>query len=37
MENEFTFAIGPIVIGLSLITTWGIMLAIPGFQPDIWT
>jgi len=28
MENEFTLAIGPVVIGLSLITTWGIMLAI---------
>ncbi len=28
MENGFTFAIGPVVIGLSIITTWGIMLAI---------
>lgn len=28
MENEFTFALGPVVIGLSLLTTWGIMLAI---------
>jgi F-type H+-transporting ATPase subunit a len=28
MENEFTFAIGPLVIGLSIITTWGIMLMI---------
>jgi F-type H+-transporting ATPase subunit a len=28
MDNELTFALGPIVIGASLITTWGIMLAI---------
>jgi F-type H+-transporting ATPase subunit a len=28
MENEFTFALGPLVIGTSIITTWGIMLAI---------
>jgi F-type H+-transporting ATPase subunit a len=28
MENDFTFSLGPIVIGLSLITTWGIMLLI---------
>ena len=28
MENEFSFAIGPVVIGASIITTWGIMLAI---------
>ncbi|TAK64738.1 F0F1 ATP synthase subunit A [Methylobacter sp.] len=28
MENEFTFALGPLVIGTSIITTWGIMLAV---------
>ncbi|HEY8037481.1 MAG TPA: F0F1 ATP synthase subunit A [Methylobacter sp.] len=28
MENEFTFALGPLVIGTSIITTWGIMLVI---------
>jgi len=28
MENEFTFALGPVVISLSIITTWGIMLVI---------
>lgn len=28
MENELTFALGPVVIGLSIITTWGIMLVI---------
>ncbi len=28
MENEFSFAIGPVVIGASLITTWAIMLVI---------
>ena len=28
MENEFTFALGPVVIGISIITTWGIMLVI---------
>ena len=28
MENEFTFALGPVVIGTSIITTWGIMLVI---------
>ncbi len=28
MENEFTFAIGPVVISASVITTWGIMLVI---------
>lgn len=28
MENELTFAIGPVVIGLSITTTWGIMLVI---------
>jgi len=28
MENEFSFALGPVLIGASLLTTWGIMLAI---------
>jgi len=28
MENELTFTLGPVVIGISLITTWGIMLVI---------
>ncbi len=28
MENDFSYHIGPVVIGLSLITTWGIMLAL---------
>ncbi len=28
MENEFTFVLGPLVIGASVITTWGIMLLI---------
>jgi len=28
MENELAFALGPVVIGASLITTWGIMLLI---------
>ncbi|TRX03016.1 F0F1 ATP synthase subunit A [Candidatus Methylobacter oryzae] len=28
MENQFTFAIGPIIISASVITTWGIMLVI---------
>ncbi len=28
MENELTFALGPVVIGASLITTWGIMLLV---------
>ncbi|MDD5412649.1 MAG: F0F1 ATP synthase subunit A [Methylobacter sp.] len=28
MENEFFFAIGPVMIGASIITTWGIMLVI---------
>jgi len=28
MENEFTFALGPVDIGISIITTWGIMLVI---------
>ena len=28
MENEFSFSLGPVVIGTSLITTWGIMLVI---------
>jgi len=28
MEQEFTFNLGPVVIGLSLLTTWGIMLVI---------
>lgn len=28
MENEFTFALGPVDIGTSIITTWGIMLVI---------
>lgn len=28
MENEFTFALGPVVIAASVITTWGIMLVI---------
>ena len=28
MENEFSFALGPIVIGASVMTTWGIMLVI---------
>jgi F-type H+-transporting ATPase subunit a len=26
MESDFTFTLGPVAIGLSLITTWGIML-----------
>ncbi|MFZ2407050.1 MAG: F0F1 ATP synthase subunit A [Methylobacter sp.] len=28
MENELTFALGPVEIGTSVITTWGIMLVI---------
>ncbi|MEQ1620525.1 MAG: F0F1 ATP synthase subunit A [Methylococcales bacterium] len=28
MEQEFSFNLGPVVIGLSLLTTWGIMLVI---------
>ena len=28
MENEFAFALGPVVIATSVITTWGIMLVI---------
>jgi F-type H+-transporting ATPase subunit a len=28
MESDFTFALGPVAIGLSLITTWGIMLMV---------
>jgi F-type H+-transporting ATPase subunit a len=28
MEHEFSFALGPILIGASLMTTWGIMLGI---------
>jgi len=28
MENEFTFALGPVDIGASITTTWGIMLVI---------
>ncbi|MGZ5052021.1 MAG: F0F1 ATP synthase subunit A [Methylobacter sp.] len=28
MEHELTFALGPVEIGLSLMTTWGIMLVI---------
>ncbi|MGZ5006543.1 MAG: F0F1 ATP synthase subunit A [Methylobacter sp.] len=28
MENEFTFALGPIQIGISILTTWAIMLVI---------
>lgn len=28
MENEFTFTLGPLVISTSIITTWGIMLAV---------
>ncbi|MGZ8226849.1 MAG: F0F1 ATP synthase subunit A, partial [Methylococcaceae bacterium] len=28
MENDFSFAIGPIVIGASIMTTWGIMVVI---------
>jgi len=28
MENELTFALGPVAIGASVITTWGIMLVI---------
>jgi len=28
MEQEFSFNFGPVVIGLSLLTTWGIMLVI---------
>ncbi|HEY8157407.1 MAG: F0F1 ATP synthase subunit A [Methylobacter sp.] len=28
MENEFTFTLGPVEIGTSVITTWGIMLVI---------
>jgi len=28
MEQEFSFHLGPVVIGLSLLTTWGIMLVI---------
>ena len=28
MENEFTFALGPVVIGASILTTWGIKLVI---------
>jgi len=28
MENELAFTLGPVEIGISLITTWGIMLAI---------
>lgn len=28
METEFTFTLGPVVIGMSIITTWGIMLVI---------
>jgi F-type H+-transporting ATPase subunit a len=28
MENEFVFSFGPVVIGTSIITTWGIMLAV---------
>ena len=28
MENEFFYALGPVVIGVSIMTTWGIMLMI---------
>jgi len=28
METEFTFTLGPVVIGMSIVTTWGIMLVI---------
>jgi len=28
MEHEFAFNIGPVSIGISLLTTWGIMLAL---------
>ena len=28
MDHEFSFALGPVVIGASIITTWGIMLVI---------
>lgn len=28
MENDFTITLGPLVIGLSIMTTWGIMLVI---------
>jgi len=28
MENELTFALGPVAIGASVVTTWGIMLVI---------
>jgi F-type H+-transporting ATPase subunit a len=28
MEHEFSFALGPLVIDISIITTWGIMLVI---------
>ncbi|MCX7102554.1 MAG: F0F1 ATP synthase subunit A, partial [Methylobacter sp.] len=28
MESDFTFTLGPVEIGLSLITTWGIMLVL---------
>ena len=28
MENEFSYALGPVVIGVSIMTTWGIMLMI---------
>ena len=28
MDHEFSFALGPVVIGASIMTTWGIMLVI---------
>ena len=28
MENAYSFAIGPLVISLSVMTTWGIMLVL---------
>ena len=28
MENEFSYTLGPVVIGVSIMTTWGIMLVI---------
>jgi F-type H+-transporting ATPase subunit a len=31
MENEFFFALGPVVINESVLTTWGIMLALAVF------
>ena len=31
MESEFSFALGPVVINVSVITTWGIMLMFAAF------